>query len=392
VSHLRTGDNETFREHDIAWLKRVFPVDYIFGFIETHTDVRERKGVFEGFVAIADPERDPPLQALARSALAFEQRMPWDSKWKRDSFQTPAAAAVTLVAATGFAGPMTFFGVNLPNSQEIRQKHGSKNFVVLSVGDTRMDVAWTKVIDEFAPSEARAEILRCARYMDYASISFHEVTGHGSGKVEPSLKDDPSHVLAPYFSTLEEGRAELVASYLMGDPKTVEIGLLPDERCARIFPQYKTMAILASLAGVPQGEIAEQVHLRGDLIALGHYMEKGAVTVEERSGETVLVVKDPDAWRRAAGELLAELQRIKATGDKAAIKALADKHGTRINTRWRDEVISRMKSLGLPSAVATIPPLLTPLHDGSGRIVDARAEQTASLDAYIAALEQAWAE
>lgn len=389
LNYFKTGDNQEFKKHDIAWLKQVFPVDYILGFIETHTDVRERKGAFEGLIGIADPERDPPLQALAKSALYFEQRMPWKSEWKRDAFQTPAAAAITVLAAAGYAGPMTFFGVNLPNTQEIRQKYGSKNFVLVSVGDSREAVSGAKTIDEFAPEEARAELHRCARYLEYASISFHEITGHGSGKVNPNLPADPSQLLAPYYSTLEEGRAELVASYLSADPKTVEIGLLPDAGCARIYPQSRAVFSLLQLATVPEGEVAEESHLRADLIAFGYLKDKGAIVIEERAGKTFFVVKDPDAWHKAIGELLAEHHRIKATGDKAAIKALVEKYGSRINPKWRDQVIARLKSLGLPRAIATIPPVLSPVLDGSGRVVDAKAEQTISLDAYLDTLERA---
>ena len=38
----------------------------------------------------------------------------------------------------------------------LREKYGSKNFVVLSVGDTREALSGSKTIDEFAPAEARA--------------------------------------------------------------------------------------------------------------------------------------------------------------------------------------------------------------------------------------------
>ena len=392
VKYLRTGDNEEFRQHDIAWLKQVSTVDYILGFIETYTDVRGRKGGFEGFVAIPDPERDPPLQALAKSAQYFEQKMPWEAKWKRDSFQTPASAAVTVLAASGDAGPFTFSGVNLPNSQELREKYGSKNFVVLSVMDTRDELTLARTIDEFAPEETRAEMHRCARYLEYAATGFHEITGHGSGKVNADLKADPSKLLAPYYSALEEGRAERVADFLTGDPKTVEIGLLPDAGCARVYPSYTAMIQMVMVKNVPQGDAVEEDHLRAELISSGNAREKGAIVVEQRGGKTFFVVKDPAAWRKAEGDLLAELQRIKATGDKAAIKALVDRFGTKLDTRLRDEVVARRKSLNLPSNIATIPPILTAVRDASGAVVDARAEQTTSLDAYVNAVEKSWAE
>ena len=382
VKYFRTGENGEFTQHDIAWLKQVFPVDYILGFVETYSDVRGFKGSFEGFVAIRDPVRDPPLQQLSKNALYFEGKMPWLEVWKRTSFNPPAAAAVNVIAASGDAGPMTFLGVNLPNAQDLREKYGSKNFVVLSVGDTRDELVGKKTIEEFAPEESRAEMLRCASYLDYAATSFHEVTGHGSGKVNPDLKQDPEKLLAPYYSTLEEGRAELVADFLSGDPKTVEIGLLPDVGCQKIFPQFKTTMGLVYLKYVPEGDTAEEDHLRANMIAFGYLQEKGAIAVETRNGKTVPVVKDPVQWRRSIGELLSEYQRIKATGDRQALKTLVDTYGTKVNTKWRDEVIARLKALSLPRVIAMIPPTLTPVMEG-GKITDVKAAQTESLDAYI---------
>lgn len=390
VKYLRTGDNEEYRQHDIAWLKQVSTVDYILGFVETYTDVRGRKGGFEGFVAIPDPERDPPLQALAKSAPYFEQKMPWDAKWKRDSFQTPASAAVTVLAAAGDAGPFTFSGVNLPNAEDLREKYGSKNFVVLTTMDTRDGLILGKTIDEFAPEETRAEMRRCAKYLEYAATGFHEVTGHGSGKVNADLEGDPAHLLAPYYSAMEEGRAERVADFLVGDPKTLEIGLLPDAGCVKVYASYTAMIQMVMVKNVPEGDVVEEDHLRAELISAGNAREKGAIVVEQRAGKTFFVVKDTAAWRKAEGDLLAELQRIKATGDRAAIKALVDKFGSKLDTKLRDEVLARRKALDLPANIATIPPMLTPIRDASGAIVDAKAEQTTSLDAYVAALEQAW--
>lgn len=351
--------------------------------------MRQRKGSFEAFVAIADPAHDPPLQALAQNAAYFEQKLPWPAIYERDVFRVPAAAAVTVLAATGDAGPFTFGGVNLPNPQALRQEHGTKNFITASVVNTRLELVGNRLIEEFAPAEDRAELVRCRNFLPYAMIGFHEVTGHGSGKVDASLKEDPSKLLGPYYGTLEEGRADLVADYLTGDPKTVEIGVLPDAGCARIVPIAKTLRLLTNHVEVPVGDHIEEDHLRAAFIELGVLRAKGVIQVQVRDDETYFVVPNPDAWRAAVAELLAEHHRIKATGDKPAIRALTEKYGTRLDTKLRDEVARRYAALQLPERIATIPPLLTPIRDDSGKIKDARAEQVSSLDAYIDAIEQA---
>jgi dipeptidyl-peptidase III len=167
ASYFRTGDNQLFRKHDIAWLGQIFPVDYIFGFVENYTDVRLRKGAFIGFVAVPDPEHDPPLQALARNAAYFERRLPWLARYKRENIRAPATAAVAVLAATAEGGPFTFGGENLPNAEDLRERYGTKNFVNASVIDTRSWIGGSRFIDEFAPEEDRAELRRCQPSLPY---------------------------------------------------------------------------------------------------------------------------------------------------------------------------------------------------------------------------------
>jgi len=292
-----------------------------------------------------------------------------------------------VLAATGEMGFFTFGGENLPNSQEMRETYGSKNFINASAVGVFRELRDAKLMDEFVVPEARAEVQRCLPALVDAAIGFHEVTGHGSGKVSSTLQGDPAKLLAPYYSAMEEGRANLVALYLIGDPKTVQIGLLPDAACARVWPTMAEAWTMMDLASMPEGDRIEEDHMQGDFVRLGIFLEKGVTKVEDRNGKLYFTVKDVDAWRRATGELLTEHQRIKATGDRAAMGALVEKYGSRLNTAWRDHVVARVKSLNLPRALATVPPVLTPIRDAKGHVIDAKAEQVTSLDAYLDVLE-----
>ena len=47
--------------------------------------------------------------------------------------------------------------------------------------------------------------------------------------------------------------------------------------------------------------------------------------------------------------LLAELMRIKAEGDYAAIKALVDRYGVHFDPELRDQVVARYDKLNVPT-------------------------------------------
>ncbi len=70
-------------------------------------------------------------------------------------------------------------------------------------------------------------------------------------------------------------------------------------------------------------------------------------------------VNDYQKMREGVGLLLAELMRIKAEGDYAAIKALVDKYGVHFDPALRDQVVARYKQLNLPTYWAGINPELT---------------------------------
>jgi dipeptidyl-peptidase-3 len=66
--------------------------------------------------------------------------------------------------------------------------------------------------------------------------------------------------------------------------------------------------------------------------------------------------------------LLAELMRIKAEGDYAAIKALVDRYGVRFDPKLRDQVVTRYAKLDLPTYWAGINPQLMAEFDADGAV------------------------
>lgn len=384
VRYFRTGDLKWWDAYNIGWLKYETNVDMILGFVEVYVDARSQKGSFEGMVAVADPDRAQAMKSLSKNALYYEQRMPYAPMYRRESFSPPVASAVEALTETGDAGPISFTGVNLPNEQKIRETHGSKNFFLMNVFDARQAVTANPLTDEFAatPEEA-AEAKRCRIPGHTALIAFHEVTGHGSGKVNPRLKGDPADHVKEYYSALEEARADLIGLVHAFDPMTVAIGLLPDAKCAEAMARAYARSGLTGLRFVPEGETIEEDHARATALIVWYAIGKGALSIELRDGKTFFVIADLDAWRKATAELLAELMRIKGEGDYAAAKALTDRLAVRLNTTWRDEVLARVKKLGLPRLLPVLPPKVVAVRNAEGRIVDARLEPVASFTEFM---------
>ena len=91
---------------------------------------------------------------------------------------------------------------------------------------------------------------------------------------------------------------------------------------------------------------------------------------------------DAAAFREGVGRLLAEVQRIKGEGDYAAARNLFETYGVHFDPALRDEVVSRVDALNLPSYTAVVMPRLTPRYDGD-EIVDVEISYPRDLEAQM---------
>jgi dipeptidyl-peptidase-3 len=389
VRFYRSGDIEDRRAYDIAWVAdRDSPVDTINGFVEVYLDARGCKGAWEAVVSYVNEDKTRQCQAIADAAQWFEDRMPWDARYRKPTVTGVSARAIDVVVEAGDSAPMTPIGINLPNDQAIREAYGSKSVSLSNIFEAYNKSTPASLREEFSWSPEEAA--RAERWGDFAaelSTNLHEIIGHGSGLVEPAVAEDLASRLREQYSTLEETRADLVALYFVADPQMVALGLVDagDHRDI-VLAEYEGYArnAIVQLRRVREGTTLEEDHMRNRQ-AIVHWLMAHTTAIERRvrDGKTYYVMVDAGAFRDGAGRMLGEIQRIKAQADYAAAAALFEAHGTHFDPALRDEVLARTEALDLAAYTGFVQPELEPVRDAAGAITDVRITYPCDLTAQM---------
>jgi len=371
IRYYQTGSPADWLQFGTDWVQNNATVDFANGFIEVYRDARGAKGSSQSFVSITDKAITDTMIRLGENADYFEQKAPWDAQYKKHSFKPPVVKAIETLVETGDFSVGTV-GDNLPNENEIHEKYGTKNFLFTSSTRALNNAAGNAAFEEFAATPEIAA--RNRKYGGEAGdlmTALHEVIGHGSGKLSEHVKGGAEPYLKEYFSTLEEGRADLMALWNAWDPKLKELGLVSNqEEVAKAMYDVAAIVALTQLRRIPHGDTIEEDHDRDRQLIVNFIRNRvpGAIEQFDRDGKTYIEVRDYPKMRQGVGMLLAELMRIKAEGDYAAIKALVDQYGVRFDPALRDQIVARYQKLGLPTYWAGINSLLTAQSGPDGKI------------------------
>lgn len=380
IEYYQTGDLKKWDEYNIAWTEATDgDIDYINGFVEVYQDPKGYRGAYETIVQITDFEASERMQKVANNAQWFENHSPTMQQHKKDSVVGVSYKVVTVAGEAGDSSPSTPIGVNLPNANWIRAKHGSKSVSLGNIIDAYNNANGPELLHEFA-NDAE-EIAREEKYGQLGSkleTALHEVVGHASGKLEPGV-GTPKETLKNYSSTLEEGRADLVALYFLLDPKLQELGLVDsDEPGKAEYDTYIKNGLMLQLRRINPGKNIEEAHMRNRQMVANWVFQKGkkdnVIVKVQRDGKTYFDITDYQKLRKLFGELLREVQRIKSQGDYEAGKALIENYGVKVDPDIHREVLARSESLHIPPYGGFINPRLSPVLDGNGKISDIKVE------------------
>lgn len=381
VKYYKSGDLHVFNEYCIQWVSDGEPlIDFINGFIEVYDDPLGMKGTWEGLVEYRDVEGTRRTQVISANAQWFEDHSPVDPRFKKKKVSGVSANVICAAMLGGGEYPSTAIGINLPNADWIRARHGSKSVTISNIINAYNEAARGNGFDdEFVIDDATKSLLR--EYGDICDIihtDLHECLGHGSGQSLPGVDPD---ALKAYGNTIEEARADLFGLYYVADEKMLELGLLPDKDAYKAgYYSYIMNGLLTQLARIKRGNEIEEAHMRDRaLIArwcYEHGREGNVIELVRTSGKAYVRINDYVKLRGLFGQLLAEVQRIKSEGDYEAARQLVERYAVKVDLDLHDEIIARYSKLGIPPYKGFINPVLIPLADDAGNIVDIQVDYT----------------
>ncbi len=378
IDYYKTGDLETWDAYNIAWVEATEgDIDYINSFIEVYLDPMGLKGSYETIVEIDDFDASARMAVVAENAQWFEDNSPVQPEHRKPTVTGISYKVVTVAGEAGDASPSTPIGVNLPNANWIRAKHGSKSVSLGNISNGYAQANGPGLTEEFSHDED--EKARAAEHGQLAGkmmTALHEVLGHASGRLEDGVAPD---ALKNYASPLEEARADLFALYYITDSKLLDLGLLTtDEVGKAAYDNYLRNGLMLQLRRIIPGENIQQAHMRNRQMVASWVTERalanGAVEMPVIDGKTYIEIKDYDALRTLFGELLKEVQRVKSQGDYEGGKALIEGYGVQVNRAIHDEVLARSEKLNIPPYGGFINPRLVAETDDDGNITDVRVE------------------
>ena len=351
-------------------------VDFVNGFTESYGDPLGMKASWEAMVNFKNNEATKRTDIISANAQWFENHSPVDKEFKKETVKVVSTKVITAAMLGGVCYPTSPLGINLPNSNWIRDEYGSKSVTIDNISEAYDNASQGNGFSqEFVWSDTERDLLKkYGLYADNMHTDLHECLGHGSGKLLPGVDPD---ALRAYGSPLEEARADLFALYYIADQKLVDLGIMPNDTAYKAeYYKYMMNGLMTQLTRIQPGKNIEQAHMRNRQTIAYWVLENGAednvVELRKKDGKTYVVINDYAKLRDLFAQLLNKVQRIKSTGDYEAGKVLIETYGVKVNQDIHKEVLERYASLNIAPYKGFVNPVYTAVTNDNNEIVDVK--------------------
>ena len=387
AEYYRTGDLKTWDDYCVAWTKATEGnIDYINGFIEVYNDPIGLRGSYENIVQINDFDMSRKMSVLSENAQWFEDNTTLMEEHKKAKVVGVSYKTVNVAGEAGDASPSTPIGVNLPNANWIRASVGSKSVSLGNIKNAYNNAGSSGRLKEFVNDDEEYELeLKYGALADNMHTALHEVIGHASGQINPGV-GTPSETLKTYRSTMEEGRADLLALYYVYNSKIQELGLVDDWKAVgkASYDGYIRNGMMTQLIRLNLGDDVEQAHMRNRKWVSEWVYEKGlndnVIEKVKRDGKTYFNINDYDKLRVLFGQLLRETQRIKSEGDYDAAEKLVEGFGVKVDQDLHAEILKRNEKFEGAAYARFVNPELIPVYNPENKLIDIEVKYVNSFE------------
>ena len=307
---------DDYQPSDFAWMDmKKSPIDFVVGPIENYEDgLYGYKSSFESYVLIKDLDWSKRLAKYASMLPDLQKNLPVPEKYKTEVPGTDAdlnAYDVVYYAGDCNAGSKTI-AINLPNDEEVQLKKGSRKLQLKNAMKAKFDKIMVPISDLLITADQRQHVTFNAFF---ENTMFHEVahamgvknTINGKGTARAALKET--------YSSLEEGKADIMGLYLV--TKLYEMGELTD---GDVMDNYVTF-----LAGIFRSCRfgAASAHGKANMMRFNFFEKEGAFTRNDDGTYTVNL----ENTKTAMVKLINKIIKIQGDGDYEAAKNWIKKEG-----------------------------------------------------------------
>lgn len=327
--------NDQYYESDVAWMDmKNNKFDLVIGPIENYEDqMFGYKTAHEAYVLMKDMEWSHKLDKFAKFLPELQKGLPVPEKYKAEKPGADAqlnAYDVLYYAGDCNAGSKTI-AINLPNDEKVQLEKGARRLQLKNAMKAKFDNILIPIAGVLIEDEQKKDINFDAFF---SNTMFHEVA-HGLGiKNTLTSKEPVRKALKDYYSTIEEGKADILGLYMI--QQLHKKGEIKGE-----LRNFYTTFMAGMIRSIRFG--TSSAHGKANMICFNFFNEMGAFTrIDETGKYQINIEKFEAAIKALSGQILV----LQGDGDYDKVKLFVEKYNKANALLEKD--MERLKQKSIP--------------------------------------------
>jgi hypothetical protein len=335
TARAKALNTDEYFESDIAWMDmKNNKFDLVIGPIENYEDqLFAYKTAHEAYVLMKDMKWSEKLKKYTAYLPELQKGLPVDEKYKAEKPGTDSqlnAYDVLYYAGDCNAGSKTI-AINLPNDEKVQLQKGARRLQLKNAMKAKFDNILLPISDALIDDNQKKDINFDAFF---SNTMFHEVA-HGLGiKNALNGKGQVRKVLKDSYSTLEEGKADILGLYLIQQ-------LHKKGEITGDLSSYYTTFMAGIIRSIRFG--TSSAHGKANLICFNFFRENDAFSKDSKTNKYRI---DKEKFENAVKLLSNKILTIQGDGDYNKAMQFIEKYNVMNDDLKKD--IDGLKQKSIP--------------------------------------------